>query len=187
MTVSNQVNLATRMVIRFPTQNHEYHQHPSPTYAPQTTGHLSKILLHLSLLNSSTKTIRRQQLKSTRFCTLCQIYWQFMTTNLLFSITRMYTTPLMPYLLAACHGNPRLSHTRVPSQVQMFRNGWKPNTLSGSVTHINSSWRCLRTRTLQYHLTTHLTDSMMKMATASMKISCQGIGHGSKLSVFVGS
>lgn len=173
------------MVIHFPTQNHQLLQHPM--YAPLMTGHLLGAVLYLSLLNSSTKTIRPQQLTSTRFCTLCRTYWKFTATNLPFLTTRMYTKRLMPYPLAACHGNPLLSHMRVLSQVWMFRNGWKPNTLSGSVIHIDCSWRCSRTRTSYNHLTTHLTDNMTEVVTASMKISCQGIGHGSKPYVFVGS
>jgi hypothetical protein len=75
------------MVTYFPTQNHQLLQHPM--YAPMT-GHLLGAVLHLSLLNSSTKMIRPQQLKSTRFCTLCRTYWKFTVTNLPFLTTRSY-------------------------------------------------------------------------------------------------
>ena len=70
---SLQVNRVTRMEIRFPTLNQQTNRHPSPsrTYAPKMTGRLSKTVPHLNLPNSSTKTIRHQQPKSTNFCTLC--------------------------------------------------------------------------------------------------------------------
>jgi len=138
-----QVSHATRMVLLFPTrQNQQYDQHPT-----QMTGHPSKTMQHSTSLNSSSKMIRRQHVELIRSCTLCQTCWQFMTTDLPFSITRTYIKQLMTYLLVACHGNLSCSHMRGLSQQQMFQNGWMQSTLSGSMIPTNFSCRCSRIRT----------------------------------------
>ena len=132
------------MVIHFPNQRLCNRR---STFAIRTTGRLLKTVQHLSLRNSSTKMIRCQQLKSTGFCTFFRTYWQFTTINLLLLITRTYMKQSMPYLLAVRHGNPSHSHTRVLRQQRMFQDGWMLSTPSGSVIHINCSWRCSRIQT----------------------------------------